>query len=263
MFKKLLYKTLKESGEYALRKQDSAHGFEKEDDSVVTEVDLFLSKRIKEEIIRFSDLHDLNYAIIDEESANSFDEYLSKEFSFIIDPIDGTMNYSNGHALWAISIGVFRNQQPYAGGVFLPAINKMLIVDNNKIYVNSENGLEEVDITKKKYHGKNKTIAITNGALYYYNIETPFIASENCTVSHMYFTNTGTHLGSIQRVKLWDTAASLAIGKILGNYGWTLKGNKMETFDEKLLNSDFSHKEVFVFSSEEFKDEILNTLSMK
>lgn len=232
MFTQFLFQTLRESGFYALEKQNNITGFEKEDDSVVTEADLYLSNFIKNEIKSFANKLHLNYCIIDEEGDKSFDDYMNSEYAFIIDPIDGTMNYSNGHVLWGISIGIFKNQQPYAGGVFMPALNKMIFTDSESIYVNSKGnyGYEKADITKKRFHGKNKTIAITNGALKLYDIYTDFIASENSTVSHMFFVNNGSHIGSVQRVNLWDTAASLSIGRVIGNFGWEISGNKMEIF---------------------------------
>lgn len=48
----------------------------------------------------------------------------SNEYEWIIDPIDGTMNYTQGFPYWCVSIAVRRNDRVLAGCVFAPESNE-------------------------------------------------------------------------------------------------------------------------------------------
>lgn len=49
----------------------------------------------------------------------------SKEYTWIIDPIDGTANYSRGIAQCAISVGLKHNDEMFMGVVYLPRTNEL------------------------------------------------------------------------------------------------------------------------------------------
>ncbi|NQU40837.1 MAG: inositol monophosphatase [Lentisphaerae bacterium] len=44
---------------------------------------------------------------------------------WVIDPIDGTVNFSHGLPLWCCSIGVLHNGRPIAGVVYAPALGEL------------------------------------------------------------------------------------------------------------------------------------------
>ena len=46
------------------------------------------------------------------------------DYEWIIDPIDGTMNYTHGFPYWCVSIAVRRNERVLAGCVFAPESNE-------------------------------------------------------------------------------------------------------------------------------------------
>lgn len=48
-----------------------------------------------------------------------------QEFEWIIDPIDGTVNFSHGLPLWCCSIAVRSRGQVVAGAVYAPALNEL------------------------------------------------------------------------------------------------------------------------------------------
>ncbi|MBE7440385.1 MAG: inositol monophosphatase [Spirochaetales bacterium] len=47
------------------------------------------------------------------------------EFLWVIDPLDGTINYAHGLPLFNISVGIVYNGQPVAGMVYMPAIQEL------------------------------------------------------------------------------------------------------------------------------------------
>jgi myo-inositol-1(or 4)-monophosphatase len=56
--------------------------------------------------------------VLAEEGIRSF--YLDREFVWVIDPLDGTNNYALGIPCFAVSIGILRAGQPYAGVIHDP-----------------------------------------------------------------------------------------------------------------------------------------------
>jgi len=68
----------------------------------------------------------LNYRFIGEEStASGVKCVLTDEPTWIIDPVDGTMNFVHGLPLVAISIGLLINKQPVLGIVYNPILDQM------------------------------------------------------------------------------------------------------------------------------------------
>lgn len=49
----------------------------------------------------------------------------SSRYEWIIDPVDGTVNFSRGIPLWGISIALMEDGKPVACAVFLPALREM------------------------------------------------------------------------------------------------------------------------------------------
>lgn len=59
------------------------------------------------------------HAVVGEEDTDASDEPLP-EFVWVLDPLDGTRNFSQGLPVFACSIGVLRRGVPVAGAIFLP-----------------------------------------------------------------------------------------------------------------------------------------------
>jgi myo-inositol-1(or 4)-monophosphatase len=88
---------------------------DKQQSDPVTEADretqAFLTARIGE---AFPD-----HAVVGEEDTESSEEPLP-EFVWVLDPLDGTRNFSQGLPVFACSVGVLRRGVPVAGAIFLP-----------------------------------------------------------------------------------------------------------------------------------------------
>lgn len=70
-----------------------------------------------------------NHSIIDEE-AGVIDK--NSEYTWIIDPIDGTSNFANGLPHYGIMIGLLKGEIPVAGGVVLPFFNEIILAEKGK-----------------------------------------------------------------------------------------------------------------------------------
>ncbi|MBR4745563.1 MAG: inositol monophosphatase, partial [Clostridia bacterium] len=57
---------------------------------------------------------------------------------FIIDPIDGTINFANGIPLWAIQVACVQNGKTVASVISLPKLNELYWADKTGAYLNGK-----------------------------------------------------------------------------------------------------------------------------
>ncbi len=103
------------AGELATQRQRSVTRSYKEDGSILTQVDGEIDQFLRDSIVSLYP----GSNIITEENPQAVDGAV--DFTFAVDPIDGTDCYSQGMPGWAISIGLLdRNLVPIAGILFAP-----------------------------------------------------------------------------------------------------------------------------------------------
>lgn len=89
----------------------------KADGSLVTKADKWADKEIIEAIAsRFPD-----HGILSEEGEHSFPD---NEWCWIIDPLDGTTNFTRGIPIWGVSLGLLYQGTPIFGYVHFPPISQ-------------------------------------------------------------------------------------------------------------------------------------------
>lgn len=103
-----------------------------DNNQVLTEADLAIGALIIEKIKKeFPE-----YNIIDEETGVVDN---NSEYTWIIDPIDGTSNFAVGAREYGIMIGLLKGATPIAGGFALPATSEIVIAEKGKgAYCNGE-----------------------------------------------------------------------------------------------------------------------------
>lgn len=99
----------------------------KSDDNnqVLTETDLEIGKLLVSSVQTFYPKHN----IIDEE-AGVVDK--NSEYTWVIDPIDGTSNFANGVPTYGIMVGLLKQDTPIAGGIALPYFSEIIIAEKEK-----------------------------------------------------------------------------------------------------------------------------------
>ena len=99
----------------------------KQDDNnqVLTEADIAIGR----EVISLISAAYPDHNIIDEE-AGVIDR--GSDFTWVVDPIDGTSNFAQGVPTYAIIIGLLHRGVPVAGGVALPAFSEICIAEKGK-----------------------------------------------------------------------------------------------------------------------------------
>lgn len=89
---------------------------EKSDGSLVTEFDQWSDKYLRTSIQdAFPD-----HGVLSEETTHIFP---AADWCWIIDPIDGTTNFTRGIPLWAVSLGLLYRGTPVYGYVYIPTLN--------------------------------------------------------------------------------------------------------------------------------------------
>lgn len=100
--------------------------------NLVTEVDLATEELIKNQIKEYYPDH----GFIGEEYG---DENENATFKWIIDPIDGTINYAHGIPLYCVSIAVAKDNEVILGAIFNPATDEFFIAEkDNGAYCNGK-----------------------------------------------------------------------------------------------------------------------------
>ena len=111
---------------------------------ILTEADTKSEKLIIKEITKKYP----NHSIVSEESN---DIYNQDEYTWIIDPLDGTTNFTHNLPIFAVSIALLKNNNIISAVVYNPAadkcfyaeINKGAYLNSNKISISSSNTLSD------------------------------------------------------------------------------------------------------------------------
>ncbi|HDD55985.1 MAG TPA: inositol monophosphatase [Chloroflexi bacterium] len=102
----------------ALYKEGNSGGEMKPDHTLVTKADHHADKLLQD-LIREQFPGE---GILSEENSTV---YPATEHTWVIDPLDGTVNFSQGLHYWGISIAHLVNGQPQDGAVFLPLLDEL------------------------------------------------------------------------------------------------------------------------------------------
>jgi len=116
----------------------------KTDDSPVTKYDIEAENYIRKYLENSFPSHNIigeELKVIDKKS----------EFTWIIDPIDGTKSYMSGRPLWGTMIGLLKNNKPIIGMVDFPELDQLWIGYKDKLILNGNDCsfLEKENLTLK------------------------------------------------------------------------------------------------------------------
>lgn len=110
-----------------------------DNNQVLTETDLEIGSYLVGKIQEFYPEHN----IIDEESGTKDNK---SEYTWVIDPIDGTSNFAMGLPMYGIIIGLLNKGVPVAGGVALPFFGELYYAEKGKgAYRNNDS----ISVTKE------------------------------------------------------------------------------------------------------------------
>ena len=170
----------------------------------VTNSDLRVEKIIIEELKKAKP----NYSIISEE--NGIENNKDKNNTWIIDPIDGTVNFLHGIPHFAISIALRSDNEIVSGLIFDPIKNEMFFAEkDNGAFFNNH----RIRVSKK--NELSDCLFATGGKM----DQEPDLSyrKSGCAALDMAYVASGRYDGYFQyNLNLWDIAAGIVLVKEAG-----------------------------------------------
>ena len=188
---------------------------EKADGSLVTRADQWADQALREAIAQaFPD-----HGILSEETTHVFP---GTDWCWVIDPIDGTTNFTRGIPLWGISLGLLYRGTPVFGYVYLPPIQTQF-----HGYWYGDSGLQgptgafcnaEAIATSPAAPSSNQLFNVCARSLAVLQQPLPCkIRMLGVATYNLLTVATGAALGSVEATpKIWDIAAVWAIAQAAG-----------------------------------------------
>ncbi len=170
----------------------------------VTNSDLKSEKIILEELIKARP----NYSVISEEHGIKINK--ESNYTWIVDPIDGTVNFLHGIPHFAISIALKSKNEIISGLIFDPIKNEMFFAEkDNGAFFNNH----RIRVSKKNQI--NDCLFAAGGKIKY-DPDLPHRKS-GCAALDMAYVAAGRYDGYFQdNLSLWDIAAGIILIKEAG-----------------------------------------------
>ncbi|WP_346862685.1 inositol monophosphatase [uncultured Draconibacterium sp.] len=232
MMKQTLHTALYDAGKILLANFGKINDYtvKESQSSIVTKTDVDSEKRIMQVISDEFPAHNL----LGEETGF---RNKKSEYTWVVDPIDGTSNFAAGIPWFGVIICVLKDFKPLMAGCYLPVqdqlyfaeINKGATLNGNRISVSKERDLKNIlmaySLDFSDEPGKTKQEAKTIELLVQ-NIRN--LRSTNCLIDFCY-TADGKLGGCANRTtKIWDIAGPALIIQEAGGIATNLQGKKLD-----------------------------------
>jgi len=196
----------------------------------VSNADLKAEKIIIEELKKAKP----NYSIISEE--NGIEINNDENNTWIIDPIDGTMNFLHGIPHFAISIALKSNNEIVSGLIFDPIKNEMFYAEkNNGAFFNNH----RIRVSKK--NKLNECLFATGGKIEQ-ELDLQYRKSGSAALDIAYVA-AGRYDGYFQHeLNIWDIAAGIILVKEAGGLVSDIDLSKTKNLDVIASSPDIHQK---------------------
>ncbi|RJR14924.1 hypothetical protein C4579_03965 [Candidatus Microgenomates bacterium] len=177
--------------------------------NIVTQTDLDTDNFLRTELTR--QFPHIGY--FSEETYKQTSKELEKDLCWVVDPIDGTLNFSRGIPLFAVSVALMQNQKPVFSMAFAPRLSEFYwagkgqgaFLDKKRLHVTKVTSLHQAF---GSFYSGDLTVSERTMMLTFFedlNIEYGELYS---TVIHGAFVAAGRHdFMHIITAALWDIAA--------------------------------------------------------
>lgn len=217
-----------------------------DNNQVLTEADIAIGKYIIARIEAEYPGHN----IIDEESG-AIDK--NSEFTWVIDPIEGTSNFACGSPHYGIMVGLLQEATPIAGGVIAPSYNALYLAEKGKgatkngrlIGVTSETNLLHKLVSFGMNGNQNDPDRTRHEAELLAEVALSIcnMRSSGCEVIDGMYVAEGIYRGRINMgSKIWDNVAPQIIVEEAGGLWTNIHGGAMD-YSQPLthLTQNFSY----------------------
>ena len=240
--KNILYKSLEESGKILKEYMDKDFAVESKGiiSNLVTEVD----KRSEAKIIEIIKSEFPSHNILSEEIGAINED---SDVKWIIDPIDGTINYAHGIPICCVSIGIEKAGEIVMGGIYNPFSEELFFAEkgkgsdlnDKKIKVSNESVLEKsLLVTGFPYNtgnNPNKPVEVFSA---FVNKDIP-IRRLGSAALDICWTACGRFDGFWEyNLNAWDVAAGYVILTEAGGKVTDFEGKKYSVYNKEILASN-------------------------
>jgi len=203
----------------------------------VTNSDLKTEKIIIEELKKARP----HYSVLSEE--NGYSENKDLKNTWIIDPIDGTVNFLHGIPHFAISIALKTNNEIVSGLIYDPIKDEIFFAEkDNGAYFNNH----RIRVSKK--NNLNECLFVTGGKMK--NEPDIPLRKSGCAALDLAYIASGRYDGYFQDgLNLWDIAAGIILIKEAGGVINDINLNNNENIKVIASNSNINTK---------FKEKLVN-----
>ena len=229
----------KEAGKILMRNFGKKLKFRsKGKEGLVSEVDIACDKKIKEIISKKYPDH--NFVTEESPPTNKKSEY-----TWYIDPLDGTHNYLHGIPLFGVSIALEKNKQIVLGVIYLPYYDELFVAEKGKgaycngkrirVSINDNVFNSFVVVSAMFRHTREKGIALLkkiSGTVY-------DIRMYGCAVFHLLLVAKGNiDAYLITTTTPWDISAGLLLVSEAGGSYTDWKGKQVNHLSTEFLISN-------------------------
>jgi myo-inositol-1(or 4)-monophosphatase len=199
----LIQPAIEEAGRLALAaREDVVKVSYKVDQTPLTSLDHEIEALLVERIRRSYPSH----RILAEEGSIGGDD---SEFTWVIDPLDGTRAFASGLPIWGTSVGLLRDDRPVLSVYTMPAVNERYW---GTAWNASCNAIPLSRPASVDLDDPLVFLAVPSNAHLLYTIDFGRLRSLGSTAAHLTYVARGAAIGALtRRVKLWDLAGVLPI----------------------------------------------------
>ena len=240
-FKKIALRAAKKAGKILEKNfRKATKIFFKKDSSLLTKVDLKSERAIVQLIKKNFPSHD----ILSEERGGKIGE----KYTWIIDPLDGTRNYSRNIPFFSVSIALVYKKSPILGVVFNP-INKELyfsergkgaFLNGKRIKVGQQQVLSQAIISFSKSPDKEAFIKIYRilGKIKKFCFTFRFRYFGSTALDLCYIASAKTDVSIGTGLKPWDLAAGILIIREAGGKITNLEGRDCQIEEKNIITAN-------------------------
>lgn len=258
--KKILFDCLKSAGKVQLEMFQKIKTYSSKGNmsNIVTDADIQSEKVILDTLQKKLNGHNIlseEYGYLDNAS----------EFTWVIDPMDGTSNFAAGIPWFGILIALFKNNKPILAGAYLPMQELLYFAEDSKgsylndkkLFVTSQE-LSNTLFSFSTDFSENEEY-LNNGILIYKYIvqHSRNIRSTNSLLDYLYVAE-GRFGGAVNLfAKIWDIAAPYLIVKEAGGIFRNLDKSEIDfQINEAVVNLNFP----VIVSAQKIYDQIKSIL---
>ncbi len=115
---------------------------------LVTQADLDSEEFLRDKLTKRFPL----FGFYSEETAKESEDELGKEYYWVVDPLDGTLQFSHNLPFFGVSMGLMRQGKPVAGFIYLPKLDELFHAQKGG---GAFIGKKKIELARREYPTKS------------------------------------------------------------------------------------------------------------